>query len=187
MNTRFFSVAGVAIVLAALLTGCGPSKEQLQMKAEYSAVLQALDTYAQIRQAPNGDAAMKSYDKLEAGLRAAFLDFRAISVTNDELQKTIADKYFADAKWQLAAMRNSKTGPEEAQKARAEFYRTQKLSGRGLVAFGVTAKAVDGFVAAAHRRAALANAPEVARKPPAKKKALAVHRPPAKKRAIKRT
>jgi hypothetical protein len=54
------------------------------------------------------------------------------------------------------------------------------------VAFGVTAKAVDGFVAAAHRRAALANSPQVARKPPAKKSAVAVRHPPTKKRTARK-
>jgi hypothetical protein len=146
-SLKTLTIAGLAIILALLTAACGPSKEQLRQK---DAKVQATATLAEIRQAPSGDQAGQSVAKLLGDLKSAGFGLSLVPVEQSELDRIVADKYFGDAKAQLAILRNRKAGPEAARDARAEFYRTQKASGRELTAFGVTAKGVEAL---AHRRA----------------------------------
>lgn len=150
MTTRKSLIIGVMIVLAALLVGCGPSKEQLRLKVQKDVKAQAEVTLVEIRQAPSGDQAGQSVAKLLGDLKSVGFGLSLVPVEQSELNKIVVDKYFDDAKTQLAILRNRKTGPEAARNARAEFYRTQKASGQELAAFGVTAKGVEAL---AHRKA----------------------------------
>lgn len=149
-SLKTLTIAGLAIILALLTAACGPSKEQLRLKAQKDAKAQATATLVEIRQAPNGAAAAESAAKLIADLKSAGEGLGLVPVEQSELDRIVADKYLADANAQLAILRNRKTGQEAARNARAEFYRTQKASGQELAAFGVTAKGVEAL---AHRKA----------------------------------
>lgn len=147
---KTLTIAGLAIILALLTATCGPSKEELRLKAQRDAKAQATATLVDIRQAPSGDKAVQSVAKLLGDLKSAGFGLSLVPVEQSELDRIVADKYLADANAQLAILRNRKTGPEAARDARAEFYRTQKASGQELTAFGVTAKGVEVL---AHRKA----------------------------------
>jgi hypothetical protein len=168
MVTHRFSIMGVMVVLAAVLFGCGPSKVQLRQEAVAAAKTKALLAYDQAKKAKSGDGASQARAEVLAALTGARLDLTFISVTKPELDLLVADKYSDDAAAKVAVLRDKKTKYEAAQAARTEFYRTQKLSGRDLSAFGVTVKSVDGLVTAAHRREILAHRKTPAKKNPAR-------------------
>jgi len=150
---KTLTIAGLAITLMLLVGGCGPSKEQLRLKAQRDAKAQATATLVEIRQAQNGTAAAELAAKLIADLKSAGEGLGLIPVEKSELDRIVADKYYLDAKARIAVLRDKKTGFEAARKARTEFYRMQEASGRPLAAFGVTAKGLSALVAAANRRA----------------------------------
>jgi hypothetical protein len=152
MKNIRLSIIGVMIVLVAVLVGCGPSKEQLRQTA---AKTKASAAYDQAKQAKSGDDASQARADVLAALAEVQLGLESISVEKSALDQLVADKYFTDANVQLALLRDKKTGFKAAQAAKAEFIRTQKLSGRDLRVFDVTAKGVDVL---AYRRAALAPA-----------------------------
>jgi hypothetical protein len=104
-------------------------------------------------QATSGDQADQFAAKLRADLKSAGFGLGLIPVEQGELDQTIADKYFGDAKAQVAILRDPKISLKAAQTAQTEFYRTQKASGRPLAAFSVTAKTLNSLVAAAKHRA----------------------------------
>jgi hypothetical protein len=139
---------GLMVVLATLLVGCGPSKEQLRQAAVNAAKLKALTAYDQVKQAKSGDDASQARADVLAILADANLELNAISVEKSELDQLVADKYFADAKGQIVLLRDKKIGFKAAQAAKTEFLRAQKLSGRRLISFGVTAKSIDSLGAA---------------------------------------
>ena len=148
------------LVLAVFCSACGPSKAELsleQANKKQAAVKVALDKYADLRRVTSGDTAVILSQEMEGKLEAVGLGLNDISVTQGELQSLVRAAYGADARRQLGILGSKRTGPEEAQKARVEFYRVQKLSDRPISAFGVSAKSVDLLVASAHHRAALAN------------------------------
>ena len=181
MNTnRFSSIVGVAIVLASV--GCGPSKEQMRQKAQNVAYDKATTTFAEVRQAATGDKAAESASKLVADLISAEFALDLIHVKPVELDRLIADKYFTDTQVQLKVLRDPKTGPMEADKARAELYRTLKLSGRNLGDLHLTARGINALVAQANHRNEIRNSAETA----ARNHKVVPKKAPPKKRPTKR-
>ena len=85
MTTRKYSIIGVMIVLAALLLGCGLSKEQLRLKAQRDVKAQAAATLVEIRQATSGDQADQFAAKLRADLKSAGFGLGLIPVEQGEL------------------------------------------------------------------------------------------------------
>ena len=178
---RHLSIIGIFIAAVLLLVACGPSQKAYDgLLKDKDVTYQALKAYAAVRQAATGDEAKEARQALEYIVASP----EAILVKPAELDQIMADKYFADTKVQLKILRDTATGPQIADKARAELYRTLKFSGHGLGDLHLTARAVDALVAQANHRNEIRNSPETAAanhkvKPPAKKA-------PAKKRPARR-
>jgi hypothetical protein len=139
-----------------LASGC-TSAEQKRLEADNQTLHDGLELFAQVRSASSGDTANAARVKLEERLGVSNKDLGVIGVRPAELDKITADKYFDDAQGQLKILRDPKTGPQAADKARAELYRTLKASGRNLGDLRITAKGVDALVAQANHRNEIRN------------------------------
>lgn len=148
------------VIFALFCSACGPSKAELQkveLEKKDRAMKIALGRFAEMRSGVTGDVSVIFSKEIQRVLAEAGLGLEDIKVREGELDQLVRGAYAGDARYQLGILRSKRTGPEEAQKARTEFYRVQELSEKPISAFGVSARGVDLLVAAAHHRAAVTN------------------------------
>lgn len=130
------------IALSLLFTaGCNSNKAKLKAMSE------ATQVYADLRAEQKGDQAVVLSKRMVSILEAAGLSLKDIHVKATELETSVKDAYFRDAKAKLADLRHLRSKPTEANNLRREFYRTQELSGRSLANFRISAERIDRLVA----------------------------------------
>lgn len=136
-----------AALLVLALSACGPSKaEQAKDKS--------MQLFAELRKAPDGDKATQIKNSIIETLKKAALTPSAISVSDAELRRLVANSYAQDGKRVWQDLQKLRADPDKAKQLRADFFRVQKLSGKPLSFFGADEDKVNRLVARNHLAAA---------------------------------